>query len=105
MGVRVEQVGEGWEGPWSIKGKRGVAWHQLTKGLVSPTKVSEAPGACGGFSDELCISSLQPVRRIDWAGLRLEALAPWEAVAVIQRGRWPLEWQLGWPEWLDSRGI
>lgn len=98
MGVRVEQVGEGWDGPWSIKGEGGGAWNQLTRDLVSPTKVSEAPGARDGFSDQLCISSLQPVRRIDWARLRLEALASWEAVPVIQRGRWPLEWQLEWPE-------
>lgn len=72
--MRVEQVGEGWDRPWSIKGERGGAWHQLRKGLVCPSKVSGAPGARGRFSDQLCISSLQPVRRIDWAGLRLEAL-------------------------------
>lgn len=82
---------------WALEcqGRRGGAWNQLMKGLVSPTKVSEAPGAHAGFSDQLCTSSLQPVWRIDWAGPRQEALASWEAVPVIQRGWWPLEWQLG----------
>lgn len=84
---RVEQVGEGWEGPWSVKGEGAAgAWNQLMKGLVSPTKVSEAPGARGGFSDPLPLSSLQPVWRTVWAGPRQKALASWEAVPVIQRG-------------------
>ena len=76
------------------------------KGPVSPSRVSEALAALGGFSDQLCVSSLQPVWRINWAGLRQEAPASWEAVTVIQKRvvATSVVW-LGWPEELDSRDI
>lgn len=84
--MRVDQVGKGWDrGHGVSREKGGWTWTQLMKGLVSPTKFSETLGALGGFPDQLCISSLQPVWRIDWAGLRQGASTSWEAVIVIQK--------------------
>lgn len=68
--VGVGQVGVGWARDHGVSGEEAKegGQSQLTKGSVSPATVSglRAPGESWA---QLCISSLQPVWRIDWTGL------------------------------------